>query len=61
MLTFIGLVTVIAAAAVFGGVTLGLGGLGFLIVYGDFIVCGLIIAWLAKRAIRNGWFKEGKH
>lgn len=62
MLTFLGLVTVIAIGVVFGVVTISLGGLGFLLLYGDIIVCSLIIAWCAKRILqRNGWFVKGKH
>lgn len=51
MITFILLVIALIACAIFAVVAIAAGGFAVVIVYGDVIVCILLIIWLVKKII----------
>lgn len=53
MITFIMLVMAIALCAIVAVIALMAGGTAVLVVYGDVIVCVLIIVWITKKIINK--------
>ena len=58
MVLFITLVSMLFALLIVGVVTASVGGAAFLIVYGDVIVCGVIVVLIVKALVKH--FKNKK-
>ena len=49
MITFIILLATLLALALVAFILFSVGGIAFLVVFGDVIICTLIIVWIVKR------------
>lgn len=54
MITFIILLATLLALALVAFILFSVGGIAFLVVFGDVIICTLIIVWIFKRIFRKG-------
>ena len=53
MITLLILLTVILILVIVAAILLGVGGIAFVLVFGDVIICMLIIYWLIKLIIKR--------
>ena len=60
MISFLCLLFVVIVICIIAIVVVGLSGIGLLLVYGDIIICGLIIVLIVKKIVKSKKQKEWK-